>query len=324
VRFLIRSFAAAAAAVILLVASGCGASESGLSTFVGSNGTEALLVQWTQASSGALSGTLQVTTANSDLHADPVAAVTRSLSGTRTGGAVSFTIDFVATWNGTIKGDKLRIDVPQPQGGIQTVVLERGTVDSYNGAVSRLREQVQVERSRAEADQVAQSNADALLAGQQSLAEATAAIGAGLKELSSAVRAVVVDTNDLRAKRRAQDAAYAKVRRTHDCNQLGPNQSDEGAAFSEVGAALSNVNADAGSLESTADDVTASIRKFDDSAAAILGAGGPATDRAPAEAVGRKVSAARAVAAKAKADAQEMWDAGERVDQASSSVQGNC
>lgn len=130
----------------LLTLAGCSAGglvSSGPATYVSSNGSVAMFVSWTDDGNGHLSGSVQTATANTASTGDKVTGANASLTGTLHGEQVSLVVNeglgVTATWTGSMSGTAMTLNIPNTDGTIAQVTFTRGTVSTYNAAVSEMR-----------------------------------------------------------------------------------------------------------------------------------------------------------------------------------------
>src|SRR5215472_5984920 len=139
---MIRKTIVLASAVAALAVPGCG-SSGGPASFVGSNSTEVVYLQWQQSSSGDLTGTItddQLTGTPPD---ESLSTDTASFTGNVSNGSVSITAEgflgINATLTGTLSGGTLSLQVPASDGTIQTDTFNSAGVSTFNADVAGLR-----------------------------------------------------------------------------------------------------------------------------------------------------------------------------------------
>ena len=192
---IIRSLTTVLAAVALL--SGCGSSANGPATFVSHNRSGAMTIAWVDDGSGHLTGSLQSATPNTDASGDLVKTVNASFTGTLHDGQISIVtngfLGVSSTWTGSLSGDALTLNIPQPDGSIVPATFNRGKVSDYNAAVSQLQDNVTQERAKAASD--AASAAAAASSEAASAAAATVLTDAD-KQVSDGVSALRGNLSD--------------------------------------------------------------------------------------------------------------------------------
>jgi hypothetical protein len=269
-------------------------STDGQSAFLYADGTTVLLVRWTDTR-GSLTGTV-----NESLLASDVAGRQVDMAGTRTGKAVSLTVNG-QTWTGTLDGSSLTLHLPQSDGSLEALTLSPGDIDAYNADVETL---------HGESAANAQATADAQNAAEaaQAVASADQRLGRDLDDLGSSLRGLdrdAVFTADLATA--AQDlgtarADYKTVQSdvsAHDCSSAGGDagsvDSDAGSLDSDVGSIASDV----ASVESDVASIQNTTRALDTELAALKQASDaspstPATHN-QAEVYAAKVQGAKAI-----------------------------
>jgi hypothetical protein len=175
------------AAVIWL--SGCSGSSSGPSTFVRTDQSGAMTISWTDDGNGHLVGSWQSAQPNADSSADLLKTVNVSFTGTLHAGQISIVVSELlvatSTWTGSLSGDALTLNIPQPDGSVAPATFARGNVSDYNSAVSTLRDQATEKRAKASADAAAAADA-------QASASAGAAAASALTEADRKVSEAIV------------------------------------------------------------------------------------------------------------------------------------
>ena len=117
--------------------------------------TTVLFVSWVEAS-GQLAGTLEVATLDST--GTKVVPKSIALTGIRSGTQISVNLDDGRRWQGIAGEDKLTLRVPQPDGTIRDIVMQRGGIDNFNRLVTSLQGTAEATQSSV-ADAKAQADA---------------------------------------------------------------------------------------------------------------------------------------------------------------------
>lgn len=152
---LVVSARAALLVVVLclaLISTGC-SGDDGDAVYAGRDTASALLIQWTDAGNGRLTGSVQLADEAVGPEGEPVKQTTLTFTGRLDSKQVSLQVKGDTgpsqTWNGRLDGDELRVDVPQGGKGVDTVTLNRGSADQYNSYVSALEKVVVKQRADA-------------------------------------------------------------------------------------------------------------------------------------------------------------------------------
>jgi len=157
---------------LMLAACIGGANEAAI--FAGRDNASALLVRWTEDGDGVLTGSIEVADKAPGLSGVPVKRTTLVFSGRLDAGQVSLKVKGelgqIQIWSGTLDDDGLRVNVPQDANSVETMILPRSSVRTFNADVAALQNavikardeasrsaaSVQEETDRREADAAAQ------------------------------------------------------------------------------------------------------------------------------------------------------------------------
>jgi hypothetical protein len=110
-------------------------------SYVAADDTGALFVQWVEHDS-TMNGTYQVTSVDATSGTAEVTSQSLDFTGIQDGSHITMTfhglLGATSTINGTLSFRTLTLEIPQPSGEIQSVVLVPGDASDYNAAVASL------------------------------------------------------------------------------------------------------------------------------------------------------------------------------------------
>ena len=258
-----------AACVIILLgwtSAGCVGGD-GPAIFAGHDNASALLVQWTDDGNGGLTGSVQIADKSASDSGAAVKQTTLTFTGKLDANQVSLVVKeelgATKTWNGSLDGDELRVNVPEGT-SVDSMILARASAETYNEDVALL--EAEVLRARAEVASAAaeadnrDADQDAEAATQKSFADAVSDLSAG----NETVLALILDPPELKALPKDLGAArsnLAKVKVNAGEAALRSRGFVACEFASQAQAASDDVEGDASFLE---DDVRAVTEAADD------------------------------------------------------------
>jgi hypothetical protein len=140
------------ALVLAWLLTGC-VGQDAPAVFVGHDNSSAVLIQWTDAGNGVLSGSAQVADKSASSTGAAVKQTTLTFSGRLISNRVSLVVQpspgRTQTWNGTLEDNELRVDLRAGVGGSETMILARASPATYNADVAALEAEVIQARSAA-------------------------------------------------------------------------------------------------------------------------------------------------------------------------------
>ncbi len=125
--------------VLITACSSAGDAGAGqMTAWVGTDDSTAVLIRWTETPDGSVEGVIQI----ARLASEAVDSETLTITGVRSGTAITVTVDqglgFSMTIIGEIDGDTLTTFWPGTDGRLEQLILTRSTVADYNIAVDAL------------------------------------------------------------------------------------------------------------------------------------------------------------------------------------------
>lgn len=242
--------------VLALAACGLGgSSHTGPAAYLAQDATSVVLVQLNEDNAGHYAGSILNTQGADSSSTDPVTTENLTLTGQHHNGDVTLTIQaglgISQTWNGTLNGGTLALQIPQSNGTLQRQEFHKSDIDGYNRAVGVLRQQVEAQRAAAAAQQQQQANADQqatqVAARNKAQTDVDAALAAIAKDQPPAVGeqpkllAVVQGARNALAKEQdALQAVKSGSGPSADCTAVGDLITNLGTAQTAVGTAVSD------------------------------------------------------------------------------------
>jgi len=242
--------------VLALAACGLGgSSHTGPAAYLAQDATSVVLVQLNEDNAGHYAGSILNTQEADSSSSDAVTTENLTLTGQHHNGDVTLTIQaglgVSQTWNGTLNGGTLALQIPQSNGTLQRQEFHKGDIDGYNRAVGVLRQQTEARRAAAAAQQQQQASADqqaAQVAAQnKAQTDVDAALAAITKDQPSAVSeqpkllaAVQGARNALAKEQDALQAVKSGSGSSADCTAVGDLITNLGTATTTVGTAVSD------------------------------------------------------------------------------------
>lgn len=285
--------------LVLGAAGGCslpgGGGNGAAQTFVYSAGREALMVQWSPASS---TGTMsQVMIDGSEQLQASSVGITVVVEGE----SVSLTPDLGTSWSGTLDGDELRLDVPKTAGGVSSVVLHRAEAAEFEAAAVTLRATASALQTMAQGEAEAAASEAALAEAEAAMAQDRRDIDAGMTSVrrarSELEPALVSARGALAAQRRLARAVPAGA----SCDVAEPALAEAEDAMGTFENEASGVDAAVDSVVFAAGDLAMAMRSFFEHAEEARAVGGSVDEDAvktPVRAESKKTTDARVAAEK--------------------------
>ena len=187
--------------VLALVLAGCTGGDQDLA-FAGRDQTSALLVQWVNDGNGGLTGSIQIAEKSASIEDAPVKQSTFTFTGKLDSDLVSLVVKgdtgTTQTWNGSLDGDELRVEVPQGARGAGSVRLPRGSDAKFNDLARELETETvkaRTDASRASAESERQARISAAATANQ---EAFDAAVSGVSGAQETLAALLLDPPELK------------------------------------------------------------------------------------------------------------------------------
>jgi hypothetical protein len=178
--------------VLALVLAGCTGGEEDVA-FAGRDQTSALLVRWVNNGNGDLIGSIQMAEKAASAEGPPVKQSTFTFTGKLDSDQVSLVVkgdsSATQTWNGSLDGDELRVEVPQGTRAASSVRLPKGSGENFNTFVRELETETvkaRADASRASAESERQArNSAAATANREAFDAAVSGVSAAQETLAA-------------------------------------------------------------------------------------------------------------------------------------------
>jgi hypothetical protein len=222
------------------------ASASQPTGWLTTSSTAAAFIQWTEDSTGHLTGQYTGAGITSPGTLDHFSD---AFTGLENGSSISLTfsaLGFSDTLNGTIQGNTLTLAASDQNGTLETGVFHPASVDDYNNAVSALQQQVNQQ-------QAAQATASAQANLNQAVANASSTLSSDLGSLNDDVSTLQQDTS-FNSDMQSYSNDWSTMQHDYQQEQADYKQGcgDNGVNANQVAADANQVSADENQL--SADD----------------------------------------------------------------------
>lgn len=275
------------------------AAEPGMTIFICQGNGKAILLQW-QDSNGYLSGSYEYSSLNGQAPQEQVSSNSGNLSGTLHGSAISLSIGLQQPLYGTLDGNQLTLNVPQPDGSFQAGTCNSGSLSDWNNAVAALDSQARSDNNTALQQQAQASSAAAQ---QQAQQEHDQQVSNAQQSLSSDISTLKNDASTLN-----NDTTLAGDISTMK-SDYGTEQSDYQTEQSD---GCPTASGDAGTVSGDASTVDGDLSTLHGDIQILQGSSGIAGIQSDIAAVNSDVSALQTLGASPSQDPSGVLSAGNK------------
>jgi hypothetical protein len=131
--------------------------------------TGGVLLQWTNANGGVISGTYQQASVTGTAPAEQVSTASGDLAGQVNGAGITVDLGSSGDMYGRLADTSLTLNVPQTDGTIQPVACKQAGIGAWNSAVTALNRRTNSDNATASAQQQQQQNAQQVSTDQSQL-----------------------------------------------------------------------------------------------------------------------------------------------------------
>ncbi|HEY3607555.1 MAG TPA: hypothetical protein VGL06_08650 [Pseudonocardiaceae bacterium] len=274
-----------------------GAAIPGTASFLHSDSSSVMFLQWPVDGSGFVSGTVKQDYVTGSAGSQTVRDDTGGFTGQINRDSV--TINFTGSWGavyGTESASSLTLNVPQQGGGLQATLFQAATPNDYNAALAALQGTVSQSNQQAQQLQQEASQAQAQSNAQQALNSDLAGLGADENKAANAVAAIpaaekAVSTASTTADGKlAAEKAYTGPQA--DCYQLSSMAYNTNSAVYDLNSAVYNLTSTTNIVDNSISSLNGDISQAQKDEQTVQAVGG----NAPTDAGSQIDAAAKALA----------------------------